>query len=97
MRIICQCLHGHWSAWLEEHPDTAFGGDEAAIAITRLVEATPGLELKNLNRDDEASTDVRFVLVVDAACPDCDGSGRYVGLNETGVCGTCGGSGRVGH
>ena len=34
-------------------------------------------------------------FVVGGTCPDCDGSGRYVGLNTVEVCGACGGTGRV--
>ena len=97
MRIICQCLHSHWSAWLEGNIETAFGSDTAWTALVRLVEATLGLELQNITRDVEPSTDSRYSFVVGDVCPDCGGSGRYVGLNETGECGTCGGAGRVGH
>lgn len=36
-RINVQQLHGHWTAWWESRPETAFGGATPAEAIDRLV------------------------------------------------------------
>lgn len=36
-RIIVECLHGHWSAWFDGHPELAFGGATPAEAVDRLV------------------------------------------------------------
>ena len=47
--------------------------------------------------DHERSSDDRlvFVLADSGVCPDCGGTGEYVGLNAKQKCGTCGGSGRT--
>lgn len=39
MTIIAEQLHGHWSAWVSDHPENAYGGDSAATAASRLLEA----------------------------------------------------------
>ena len=95
MRIHAEQLHGHWTDWVSGHPETGFGGATPAQAISRLVEATPGLSVEDVAEDHPNCTANRLAFVVGPRCSDCDGSGRYVGLNETGVCGTCGGAGRV--
>ena len=37
MTIITEQHLGHWSAWFEDHPELAFGGDSPATAATRLL------------------------------------------------------------
>ena len=97
MRIICERQPSHWSAWLESSPETAYDGDKPLTAVIQLVEATPGLALENISRDDETSTDDRREFVVGEVCPDCRGFGQFARLNRNGECGTCGGSGRIAH
>ena len=36
-RIIIQQLHGHWTAWWQSQPETAFGGTTPAEAVDLLV------------------------------------------------------------
>ena len=93
MRIRAEQLHGHWTAWFVGHPENGFGGATLGHAISRLVEAA-GLSVDDVANHANRTAD-RLAFVVGPQYPDCGGSGRYVGLNETGVCGTCGGVGRI--
>ena len=36
MRIIVEHSFGHWSAWFEDCPQIAFGGDSPGTAVDRL-------------------------------------------------------------
>ena len=36
VRIIVECLHGHWSAWWSDEPQVAYGGSSPAEAVDRL-------------------------------------------------------------
>ena len=95
--IICERLHGHWSAWFIDSPETAFGGEWPADAIERLVATVPELDAEKIVADHEQSTDTRLVFVIEepGVCPECGGSGEYVGLDVKETCRTCGGSGRT--
>ena len=95
MHIICQRTNNHWSAWFEDSPETAFGGEWPADAIERLVATAPGLDVERITADHEQSSDDRLVFVLADVCPACGGSGEYVGLNAVETCGVCGGSGKV--
>lgn len=94
-RIIAeQDRSGHWTAWFADDPCHAYGGDTAATAVVRLLEASGGDSMAITA--DYSSSDQRhmeFVLGGDH-CPDCCGSGLYVGLNAVEDCRRCCGSGR---
>ena len=94
MRIIAERDAGHWSAWLNDDPATALGGSDAAMAVKRLCNALD-LNVKWIVVDRAACRTDHLEFVVGAPCPECGGSGRYVGLNAVEDCGTCGGVGRV--
>ena len=94
--IICQRTDNHWSAYFADCPETAFGGEWPAEAIQRLAATVPGLDVANITADHERSSADRLVFVLGSGvCPECGGSGEYVGLNVTETCGACGGSGEV--
>ena len=95
MRIIAEEHHGHWTAWFETHPETAFGGDRAAVAVARLVESV-GIDPGAVEAEYDAATLTHMEFRVPAGpCPDCKGTGRYVGLAATEPCQTCKGFGHV--
>ena len=51
MRIHAEQLHGPWTAWPADHPETGFGGATPAQAVSRLVEATHGLYVDDVAAD----------------------------------------------
>lgn len=38
LRIIVECLHGHWSAWWADHPEFGCGGSDPAEAVDTLLQ-----------------------------------------------------------
>ena len=94
LKIIAQKDEtGNWAAWGTDHPEIGFGGDSAAIAVTRLLEAV-GENVDSWAADYTASGQDRIEFFrVGGPCPDCNGSGRYVGLLAVEDCGLCRGSG----
>jgi hypothetical protein len=78
-------LHGHWTAWFADSPETAFGGEWPAEAIQRLVATVPGLDVERLTADHEQSLDDRlvFVLADSEVCSECGGSGEVVSHHPT--------------
>lgn len=96
MRIVCeQLVPDHWLAWIEGRTESASTGESAAQAIEQLVETLPGVESESLTIIKRASRMGRYVFAVDAACPDCKGTGQYVGLVAVENCRMCEGLGRV--
>lgn len=98
MRIVCEKTeHRQWCAWVEGSSGSAFTAETAPLAVERLIAALPGVSIGDVEPDNERSRVGRYVFLVGRLCSDCRGSGRYVGLVETGDCATCGGSGRQQH
>jgi hypothetical protein len=95
MRIICEKLHGRWSAWIEGRHETVFGGRTYRGAVRRLAAEVPGIDLAHIRPAREETYPGRIVLVCTEPCPECGGSGKYVGLLTVEDCGRCGGSGRI--
>ena len=91
-RVVVTNTAGHWTAWQAGSPQVAFGGDTAAVAIRRLCEAA-GIDGTQIVADHvRCSEDVMEFLVGEMDdCPDCGGTGRYVGLNVVEDCRVCGG------
>ena len=88
----------HWTAWFADEPHVAFGGETASNAATRLLGACPerGVDAADFHVDYERTTETHFKLIAELpVCPECGGSGRYVGLNSVEGCGACGGTGRM--
>lgn len=93
MRLIAEKeLNGHWSCHREGFPEEAAGGPSYMLSVKRFCERH-GLDMLGLSLVEKEPT--RVVIRVREACPDCKGTGRYVGLNMVEECGTCRGSGRA--
>ena len=93
--IIAEQTHGTWTAWQEHSPCLSFGGDEPATAVSRLCESE-GIDLATLAcRYSKVTRDRMEFVTASGPCPDCGGSGQYVGLSEVEDCSTCCGGGRV--
>ena len=96
-RIIAEAdPHGGWSAWLEDTPYEAWGGDTAATAVMRLLRVHGwSVGLVAPDHDPEHPERQVFRLKRGDVCPDCGGAGKYVGLSVVETCGMCGGRGTV--
>jgi hypothetical protein len=100
LRIIAEETHGHWSARLA-HPSSheSYGGANALDAVRRLIANFPqwGVSLDDFEPDwDNCSTtriEMVFVRFSGDGCPDCGGTGKYVGLNLVEACLACVGTG----
>jgi hypothetical protein len=100
LRIIAEEAHGHWSARFA-HPSSheSYGGANALDAVRQLIANCPqlGVSLDDFEPDwDNCSTtriEMVFVRFSGDVCPDCGGTGKYVGLNLVETCLACGGTG----
>ena len=93
--VILEKRRGHWSATFEGHPELGFRGDHPVIALSRLLESLDNFDPNKLTPVEDRTTDSRMVFVIGDECPDCKGSGEYVGLNQVTPCTRCDGYGRV--
>lgn len=93
--VILEKRVDHWSAIFEGHPELRFRGDHPVIALSRLLESLENFDPNSLVPVEERTTDDRLVFVIGNECPDCNGSGQYIGLNEISDCRRCSGHGRV--
>jgi hypothetical protein len=88
---------GDWNAWLAGHPQHAFGGDSSATALARFLDKCGWSDLQVVADEYASSLDgAHFEFIVRHAgpkqtCPDCGGSGKYVGLHAVETCRRCGG------
>lgn len=90
MRILCEQLHDHWSAWVEGRAEIGFGGASAAHCAERLA-AELGVDFSKFVSTKEAVDDRQALFRLEMACPECGGSSRYMGLQEVDDCKMCGG------
>lgn len=96
MRIVCEQIEpDHWMAWFATDPEIAFDGESPLRAVVRLLDNTPGVDARALVPDSARTRDGHLEFVLRIPCPDCRGTGEYVGLIEVGPCTTCGGAGRI--
>ena len=98
-RIIVERLHDHWAAWFNDAPEFSYGGRRPVDAIDALLSAHSERGVVRgqvFALQEEVRVDHLEFLVSVAAerCPECKGSGRYVGLQAVETCQFCGGSGR---
>jgi hypothetical protein len=93
--IIVEESHGRWSAYFQGLPEFAFGGNRPVVAVERLCQAH-GLDVSILACHRSTATPTRLGFVQGRRmCQDCNGSGRFGGLNSADDCRTCYGTGRV--
>ena len=88
-----------WSACLEDEPQHGCGGSTISNAVRRWLalnrDRFPGPYAMQLNKQ-QSTLDRRVVLLTaTSTCPECGGSGRYVGLTLVENCKICDGSGLV--
>ena len=79
----------------DRHPEVSFGGETALVAAKRLVRSAEGLDESTLRLAYRAEDGRIAAFTVLAAgrggvCPECGGTGRYVGLAVVDECRTCG-------
>jgi hypothetical protein len=92
IRITAIRRHGHWSAYLPRCTEKSFGGPTAVEAVRRLVLETYGFSPTELLVRNVRENLHEFAVRL-PACPECGGSGQYVGLIVVEPCRRCGGSG----
>ena len=88
-----------WSAWLDGHPEQAAGGHTVMSAVNRWLQLNsdrfPGPFATRIN-EEKSSLDHRVVILSSVArCPECGGTGRYVGLTVIETCRKRDGTGLV--
>ena len=98
VHIFAAAEHGHWSASFAGRPEISYSGNTALVAAKRLVRAVEGLDEITLRIVGQSENGRRAELTVRPAswggeCPDCGGTGRYVGLTLVEECRACGGTG----
>ena len=90
---------GHWTAWFADAPEVSFGGRTPVQTLVRLfatlsppctfADIWPQSGLSNLHTG-------RFEVSIGVmSCPDCAGTGKYVGLHAIELCKECNGHGQV--
>lgn len=91
---------GLWTAWFDELPEEIQVGRSQGEAVRRLLYRTRDRRIpaKDIWIDPSACRDghLEFVVITEEKhepCPDCHGSGKYVGLSVIEACQTCHGSG----
>ena len=80
--IIVENRSGHWNAWDESSPGVAFGGDSPTVALEWLFDSH-GWNRDSIEAGGHQSDDRLTFVVRDLPCPDCSGTGRYVGLSAS--------------
>lgn len=88
---------GHWNACFDPHAEIAFGGNTALVAAKRLVQSAEDLDestLRIVYRSEDGRMAGLTVRRSGGSCPECGGTGRYVGLAVVEECRACGGTGR---
>ncbi len=101
-RIIANKRFGHWSAWFTDKPAFTYGGHSALSAVQKLLDSHPerNIHFEKLVQLTEGA-DVREWLEFSIPtrqlieCPECRGTGQYIGLTTVEVCGHCQGERQV--
>lgn len=103
MKIIVEYDNqaGKWDAWCDDRPDARYTGGSAVTALRRILQSnvTGGADWTSLEVDPTSSTRQRHVYTIKTAlvrpCPDCGGTGRYIGLIVIEPCHACAGTGII--
>ena len=83
---------GQWRAWFDGVPQVAFGGLTAINAIRRLLKCVEaGAGTYTVDCEPALGPVLWDPPELFVPCPDCKGSGEYVGLQQVEVCRTCAG------
>ena len=98
VHIYAAAEHGHRSASFAGRPEISYSGNTALVAAKRLVRAVEGLDESTLRGVGQSENGCLAALTVrptdwGSECPECGGTGRYVGLAVIEECEACGGSG----
>lgn len=105
-RIIVEQQPGRddWQAWFSDAPHSSFVGDNTRLAIKNLLDHHPERipSRYRLRVDRQRYQRGHFELLISSArgctstCPECRGTGRYIGLTVIEPCSACGGTGVLG-
>lgn len=104
LRIIARHMpQGHWAAWFDGRSWMPCIGTTPLMAAQRLVAAQRGLSPHSLRMVEQSRNQAVFAISDDPvpvpqtlrSCPDCRGSGQYVGFTVIEDCRRCSGSGRI--
>lgn len=104
LRIIAEDVHGYWTAsFADSTSKEIYRGNDAMDAIQRLIDNSSRwhLQLEDFEPDWEncSAHHLEMVLVKPLRrrkpCPDCGGTGKYVGLNVVEPCAKCKGRGSL--
>ncbi len=100
--VVERDLGGLWTAWFSETPEEIQIGRSQGEAVRRLLYRTRDRRepARDIVIDSSACHDGHLEFIVYTAtapskCPDCGGSGSYVGLNVIEDCQTCSGTGAI--
>lgn len=91
--ITAHCLNGHWSARFNDEPHYGVGGDTPTTALERLLEKATHRVPKKYTlsvADEHCVGETLAWYLEEEVCPDCNGTGWYVGLNVKEKCSSCG-------
>jgi hypothetical protein len=91
--IIAQEELGQWRAWFPDQPQPASDGNSLKTAVSGLLRAH-GLEPADVHLLYHGASAKRHVFRFSRIpCPDCRGTGKYVGFSTVENCRGCSGRG----
>lgn len=90
---------GHWTCWFADSPQTSFGGRTAISSLVRMFATlsppcTMG-DIWPLSGLQQLHTRQFTVFIGTETCPECGGSGKYIGLRAVQPCEGCHGHGQI--
>lgn len=102
-RIIVESDGHHWRAWFADDPADWTVGSLPGLALKRVLAAKSDRvpPTYKVQSDSQRSTEYHLEFLIGpeipeaASCPDCNGSGEYVGFIVIESCHRCGGTGYI--
>ena len=102
-RIIVESDGHHWRAWFADDPADWTVGSLPGLALKRVLAAKSERvpPLYKVHSDSERSTEYHLEFLIGPEipetehCPDCNGSGEYVGFIVIEACKRCSGTGFI--